>query len=103
MKVQLNTDKHIQGDESLAQHVEQVVGEALARFGDRVARVEVHLSDANGGKGGSNDKRCMMEARLEGLQPAAATADAPNVRAAINGAAKKLQRVLDSSLGKLAH
>ncbi len=102
MKVQLNTDSHIQGDESLAQHVEQVVREALARFGDRVARVEVHLSDVNGGKAGSGDKHCTMEARVEGLQPLAASADAESVRAAINGAAKKLQRLLDSSLGKLA-
>jgi ribosome-associated translation inhibitor RaiA len=102
MKVQLNTDHHIQGDEPLAQHVEQVVSDALARFGDRIARVEVHLADVNGGKAGSSDKHCIMEARVEGLQPIAASADAENVRAAINGAVKKLQRALDSSLGKLA-
>lgn len=101
MKVRLNTDHHIQGDEPLAQHVEQVVSDALARFGDRVGRVEVHLADTNGGKAGATDKHCTMEARVEGLQPLAATADAENVRAAINGAAKKLQRVLDSALGKL--
>jgi len=102
MKVHLNTDNHIQGDELLAQHVEQVVEETLARFGDRVGRVEVHLADVNGGKSGSGDKHCTMEARVDGHQPIAASADAENVRAAINGAAKKLLRVLDSSLGKLA-
>ena len=53
MKVRLNTDHHIQGDEPLAQHVEQVVSDALARFGDRVGRVEVHLADTNGGKAGA--------------------------------------------------
>lgn len=102
MKVRLNTDHHIQGDEALARHVEQVVSDTLARFGDRVGRVEVHLADANGGKSGATDKHCTMEARVEGLQPIAASADAENVRAAINGAVKKLQRALDSSLGKLA-
>jgi hypothetical protein len=35
--------------------------------------VEVHLSDENGKKGGSHDKRCMMEARLEGHQRGALT------------------------------
>lgn len=36
-----------------------------------ISRVEVHLSDEDGKKGGQNDKRCMMEARLDGRQPAA--------------------------------
>lgn len=103
MKVQLNTDNHIQGDDSLAQHVETVIEDVLGRFNGQVSRVEVHLSDVNGGKSGGGDKHCTMEARIDGRPPMAASEDADNVRAAIAGAARKLQRVLDSSLGKLAH
>lgn len=102
MKVILNTDNHIQGSESLAEHVDTVVENALGRFSEQVMRVDVHLSDANAGKAGSGDKHCTMEARLEGRPPATANNDADTVRDAIAGAARKLQRVLDSSLGRLS-
>ena len=102
MQVILNTDNHVQGDEALAAHVDGVVESVLGRFRKQITRVEVHLSDVNGAKSGSRDKRCVMEARLEGRQPAAASNDADSRRAAISGAARKLQRLLDSSLGKLA-
>lgn len=101
MKVQLNTDNHIQGDDTLAQHVESVVESALGRFNGQVSRVEVHLSDVNAGKSGPTDKHCTMEARIDGRAPLAATEEAGTVRDAIAGAARKLQRVLDSSLGKM--
>lgn len=102
MKVLLNTDSHIQGDEALASYVEHEVATALERFQHQITRVEVHLSDSNADKSGAHDKQCMMEARLEGRPPTAVTEQAESVRDAINGAARKLQRVLDSSLGKLS-
>ncbi len=102
MKVILNTDSNIQGDEALADHVDGVVESVLGRFASQLTRVEVHLSDVNAGKGGDQDKRCVMEARLEGRQPMIVDSDADTVRAAISGAAHKLKRALDSSLGRLA-
>jgi hypothetical protein len=100
MKVQLNTDNHIQGDEALAQHVDQLVQDTLGRFRNQVTRVEVFLSDTNAGKHGDSDKHCLMEARPDGLAPMTATHEAETVREAINGAARKLQRVLGTALGK---
>lgn len=100
MKVQLNTDNHIQGDEALAQHVSDVVQDTLGRFHNQVTRIEVYLSDTNAGKHGDSDKHCTMEARPDGLAPMTATHEAETVREAISGAVKKLQRVLDSALGK---
>lgn len=100
MKINVNTDKHIHGD--MQRHVEDAVHAALGRFAGQLSRVEVHLRDANGGKTGANDKHCLMEARIDGRPPLAASDDADSVASAINGAARKLQRVLDSSLGKLA-
>jgi ribosome-associated translation inhibitor RaiA len=102
MKIQLHTDKNIQHDESLTEHVDSVVNKALDRFGAQVSRVEVHLRDLNAGKAGLGDKHCVMEARLEGRQPVVVSHDADKVREAINGAAQKLQRLLDSALGRLA-
>ncbi|MEO7254707.1 MAG: HPF/RaiA family ribosome-associated protein [Casimicrobium sp.] len=102
MKIQVNTDAHIEGHEALATHVSTTVEHALRHFHDRVTRVEVHLSDENGGKSGAHDKRCVMEARLEGRQPIAATDEAASLHQAIRGAADKLARLIDSQLGRVA-
>jgi ribosome-associated translation inhibitor RaiA len=100
MHVQTNTDRNIQASESLAAQVEAVVTSALGRFVDRVTRVEVHLSDENGAKSGADDKRCMMEARLEGRPPTAVTHRAATVELAMDGAAEKLARSIESSLAR---
>jgi ribosome-associated translation inhibitor RaiA len=74
---------------------------AISHLRDRITRIEVHLSDENSDKGGDKDKRCMLEARLSGLQPIAVTHQAETVALAIDGAAEKLERAIGSALGKL--
>lgn len=101
MQVQLNTDKHIRGDESLAAWVEGELKDKLLRFGDHVTRVEVHLSDINGARSGDKDKRCKLEARLAGRQPVAVSHDAGKTAEAVQGAIDKLLRMLDTDLGRL--
>jgi ribosome-associated translation inhibitor RaiA len=101
MKIQLNTDVHIEGTEALAARVQATVGQALERFSEHITRVEVHLSDENGGKSGPQDKRCMLEARLEGRPPAAVTEHAATVEQAVQGAAQKLVHLLDNTLGRI--
>lgn len=101
MHIQINTDHNIQHDPSVARHVEQTLESALGRFSRQITRVEVHLNDANAGKAGDNDKHCLLEARVEGRPPVVASDDASTIASAVSGAARKLQRVLDSSLGKL--
>jgi len=63
--------------------------------------VEVHLTDESGPKSRQNNKRCMMEARLEGRQPVAVTDEAATIDLAVNGAADKLARLIEHTLGKL--
>ncbi|GHA73743.1 HPF/RaiA family ribosome-associated protein [Cognatilysobacter bugurensis] len=101
MHIQLNTDHNIQHDPSVVRHVEQTLESALGRFSTQITRVEVHLRDTNAGKSGDDDKTCLLEARLEGRPPVVASDDAATVASAVSGAARKLQRALDSSLGKL--
>lgn len=103
MQIQVNTDHNIEGHEALAAHVTGVVDDALSQLSERITRVEVHLSDENGAKlkGGPGDKRCMMEARLEGSHPLAVTAHADSVHQAVAGAADKLARLVESTLGRL--
>jgi ribosome-associated translation inhibitor RaiA len=102
MQVQINTDRNIEGHEALATQVSGVVESALSRFSDSITRVEVHLSDENSDKKGGNDNmRCVMEARLEGRQPVAVTHQAATVDQSVDGAADKLTRMIESTLGQL--
>ena len=103
MQIQVNTDSNIEGREKLIAHVRSVVESALNRFSDRITRVEVHLSDQNGDRSGQDDKRCMMEARLKGRQPTAVTHDAATLQQAVDGAADRIQRSIESALGRLQH
>ncbi len=101
MQIQVNSDSNIEGREKLVAHVRGVVQSALSRFSDRITRVEVHLSDQNADKSGQDDKRCMIEARLRGRQPTAVTHTAATLDQAIDGAADRIQRSIESDLGRL--
>ena len=102
MKIQVNTGNHVEGGEELTRQVEGVVEGALGRFSDRITRVEVHLTDQNGNqKSGDNDKKCVMEARLAGMQPIAVSAEGSSLEQALGGAADKLEKTLKRTLEKL--
>lgn len=101
MKVQVNTDHNIKGREELDEYVESKVTDTLGHLAAHITRVEVHLSDENANHSGHHDKRCMMEARLEGHQPLAVSDDAETISQAIDGAAEKLKHSLDHTLGRL--
>ena len=101
MQIQVNTDHTIEGHEALADQIRGVVENALSRMSDHITRVEVHLSDESSHKNSLNDKRCVMEARLEGRQPVAVTHQAATLDQAVDGAADKLARLIESTLGRL--
>jgi len=101
MQIQVNTDDSVKGREALVTQVEAAVEAALERFSSQLTRVEVHLSDVNAGRGGNEDKRCMMEARPAGQQPVAVTHNAATLEEAYEGAVGKLQNLLQSRFGKL--
>ena len=101
MKIQINTDNNITGRETLVEMAENIITGAIGHLAKHVSRVEVHLSDENGEKTGGRDKRCMMEARLEGRQPIAVTDESNSLDEAINGAADKLKSSLDTILGRM--
>jgi ribosomal subunit interface protein len=102
MQIQINSDRHIQADERLAEFVRETLNSKLNRFADHLTRIEVHLSDENSSaKHDGNDKRCLLEARFEGQDPVAVTEHAATVGQAVTGAADKLQRKLSTLVGKL--
>lgn len=101
MNIQVNHDHTIASSAGLRAHVESVVESSLGHLQQRISRVEVHLTDENGSKSGADDKRCVMEARVEGRHPSAVTHHAGTLDDAIDGAAEKLKRAIESTLGRL--
>ena len=101
MQIQINSDHHIVGSPELAGRIQALVRDTLDRYSDRITRVEVHLNDLNGVKGG-NDKRCLMEARLAGLGPVDVNHEADNLQVAIDATLEKLERAIEHKLGKVA-
>jgi ribosome-associated translation inhibitor RaiA len=101
MTVQFNTGNSVNGTEKMSERLSEVIKEKLDRFSEQITRVEAHLSDTNGKKEGQDDKQCMLEARLEGLQPIAVTHNAGTYDDAVTGAISKLKSSLDTTIGKL--
>lgn len=99
MQVQVNSN-HIEGSARLQEWVGNTVVDTLQRFEDHLARVEIHVSDENAQKGGAADKRCQIEARLQGLAAVSVTHKAESLELAVEGAAEKMLHALDHQTGK---
>lgn len=102
MKIQINTDNTVEGTDALAQTVETAIHAALDRYGDRLTRVEAHISEHddnthNEGRG----TRCLLEARPSGMEPVVVTGSAENVERACHDATQKMQSLLDSTFGRI--
>lgn len=101
MQFQFNSDSSVMGTENVAERIEAMMREKLARFEDRLTRVEVHVSDENATKGGSDDKTCTVEARPRGGRPVGVTEHASKVddaaRKAANTMAQRLERIFGKS------
>lgn len=102
MQIQINTDSNVEGDAEFMKQINAVVITGLDRFSKHITRVELHLSDKNSDKkAGNEDIRCLLEARLAGLQPISVSDSAATLEQAVDGAVEKLTRSLDSTLGRL--
>jgi ribosome-associated translation inhibitor RaiA len=101
MKIQVNTDHNTPGSESLNNFIDTVLNAELDHFSEHITRVEVHLADENAGKSGENDKRCVIEARVEHRQPIAVTAHGNTYEEAISDATDKIKSSLDTVIGKM--
>jgi ribosome-associated translation inhibitor RaiA len=101
MQVQVNTSNGIENTETLQQWAHEFLNSSLSRFVNEITRVEVQLSDENNQRKGAADKRCTLEARLNGSEPLAVSHHADNQDLALRGAALKLVHMLDHKLGKL--
>ena len=101
MSIQINADKNLNIHESFREKLDDLLTKGLKRFSEHITRLEVHLSDENGLKEGLNDKRCLLEARLEGRQPVVVTANAQTHEQSVKASLEKLKAKLDTIIGRL--
>ncbi len=100
MQIHVNTDKNIEGSARMSAYFTETLQSSLDRFADMITRVDVYLSDENADKQGSDDKRCLLEARVKGMKPTVASHRAENIDLAFSGAIDKLTNALDTTVGK---
>lgn len=100
MQIQINTDKNIHTHATFNSTIAARIENDLDRFRDRISRLEIHLSDENGAKSGQNDKRCMMEIRIEGRPPVSVTHNSASVEKSIDGAVKMTIRMIERTLDR---
>ena len=103
MQIQVSTDHNIEGNEAFALRVEAELTTILSGFDDQITSANVHFSDENGPKVGHSVMRCLIEVRSAGKQPVAVSNTGETVEQALHGAIKKMQRQLESTLGRLHH
>jgi Sigma 54 modulation protein / S30EA ribosomal protein. len=101
MLIQFNADKNLTVHEDFNNKLSTHLKEKLNRFSEQITRLEVHLSDDNGSKQGPNDKKCLLEARIEGRPPVAVSATGNNYELAVDAALSKLKSSLDTIFDKL--
>ena len=101
MEILINTDKNIEGSAAMRAYFQEEIKSQFERFSDHLSRIEVKISDENADKKSENDKRCVLEARIKGMQPLAVTSFGNTVEKAFNTAADKMKTSLDSTMGKL--
>jgi ribosome-associated translation inhibitor RaiA len=102
MEIHINTGNGMDNTTTLEAWADSEIRRTLGRFSNDVRRIEVHLSDDNSGKGGADDKRCLIEAHVTGHSAIAVTHQASNMDEAFRGAEAKARRALDSAIGKLS-
>ena len=100
MQIQLNSAQGVSMSPALEAHIHKHLQGVERRFGERLTRIEVYLTDVNGPKGGVN-KQCKLEARPRGGDPLMAEFLHENAYDSVTGATKRLESVLGNYFGKL--
>ncbi|WIX98593.1 HPF/RaiA family ribosome-associated protein [Amycolatopsis mongoliensis] len=103
MQIQISTDKNVHAGDALVRHLEDEIQATLARFTDRITRLDVHLGDEIAAGAEGVERRCVLEARPAGYRPVSVTHHAGSVAEACRGAVRKLESVLESTYGRAYH
>ncbi len=103
MYIQVNAHNSLTAPARFQSWASEELERALSRFSTKLSRIEVYLSDENQAKEGANDKRCSIEAKLDGFPMMAVAHQGDTIGEALLGATEKLERILDKKIGELQH
>ncbi len=101
MQVLVRHDGIIEGSDKLTDMTTATIEGTFGRLAENITTVEVHSADENGPKTGGGDIRCTIEVRFEGRKPVAVTHHAADLPVALEVAADKMLRMLDSQIGRI--
>jgi ribosome-associated translation inhibitor RaiA len=101
MFIEFHSDSNVNAtDETVAPFRDQI-NNSLSKYSHQVSSVQVHFSDENGKQGGQDDKRCMIEVRLDGMNPIAVTGRSSSLAQALKLAIDKMKTSLDTRRDRL--
>lgn len=102
MQILIHTDNRTELSAEQREEIQAYLEDKLRRYTERITRLDVRLTDENSPeKGGPDDKQCVLEARLSGLQPISVTDRGATPDLVVRGAVGKLRSKIESRLGKL--
>ncbi len=85
---------------ALAEHTTRKIHQHLSRFGHRISRIDVRVSDVNGPRGGL-DKLCHVQVRGEGVRTFSLQALSGDAYAAVDVAVGRIARVVGRELARV--
>jgi hypothetical protein len=97
MQILIHADSKIEVSPDLVSAIEERLDDALARFGAKVMRIDVHLADLTGTRFEVNDKECTLVVRIARRAPMTVSDRAPSSILAVETAAAKAARLLDAA------
>jgi hypothetical protein len=103
MQIQINSDNVLKVGAVTIAELETRLKEQLARFANRLSRLEIHLKDINGPSAGARAVHCTLEARPNGLDPQSVESSEATLDQAVSSAIAKLTTSLERSFGKLSN
>ena len=105
MQVLIKSDNSIQMHSKLSDAIGAYISNVLRRFEPYLVRVDVYLTGESNRKnstGGPVEKRCLLEARPKHHRSLVASNGSFTIDEAFSGAATKMQRLLESTYGRLS-
>lgn len=97
MKIKINMDNGKTPKETFIGPLIKIIEHNLIVYSYRITTLKVHLSEENDT---AEDRRCMLEARVEGLKLIVVTSTAETHKQAVQEATDKLNKVLHELLNR---
>lgn len=101
MIITFNTDNNVQGGDAFIAPLRAILHQKFEKYMHKISKIKVHLTDENGSKKGVDDKRCLLEAHIDSMEPIVCMNVAATYEESLSGAIQHLKTSLNKKLEKL--